>query len=176
MTRTGRQPGVTQQTREQKKKREDRVSGRSIEDNGTSEASDSSSLIDPSSQMRVPEMDEDEHEPVFGGGRGMSKTERKPSQVPSPQTSYDIDENGLARSGRSTGKRGQLSVIISERESGLEDSVDIEATGTLVKGKETSNSRRRGKRELKDIKAKEKADEKANQNQGGCCSGGCSIF
>ena len=64
ITRTGRQPPLRGSTKEQKQKREDRVSGRSFDSYGTSDSSNNN----PNNMMVIPEDDLDQQkEPHFGG-------------------------------------------------------------------------------------------------------------
>ena len=84
--------------------------------------------------------------------------------------------------GYTSNLKDQLSVIISEEnENSLKSSsrsVDPEAapgTDTLKKGKDSSNSRTKNRKEKRNIEAKRKTDKKGDA--GGCCaSGGCTIF
>ena len=65
-TRMGRQPSLSGESKEAKKKREDRVSGKSFEGFSSSDnISDTSSFMDPRNVMQVPEL-EDANEPHFG--------------------------------------------------------------------------------------------------------------
>ena len=57
INRTGRQPTL-HQTREQKQRREDRVSGRSVEES-SQDYTDSSSFNNPNNCMVIPEMSDD---------------------------------------------------------------------------------------------------------------------
>mmetsp|Transcript_18682 Transcript_18682/g.23319 ORF Transcript_18682/g.23319 Transcript_18682/m.23319 type:complete len:103 (-) Transcript_18682:331-639(-) len=66
--RTGRQPALRGSIGGDQKKK-DRVSGKSF-GAGTSSSetvSDSSSLIDPRNVMQIPELDDENEEPCFGG-------------------------------------------------------------------------------------------------------------
>lgn len=67
-TRMGRQPSLSKETKEAKKKREDRVSGKSFEGGFSSSdnISDSSSFMDPRNVMQVPELEDGTNEPHFG--------------------------------------------------------------------------------------------------------------
>lgn len=161
ITRTGRQPKPKKESKEKKKKREDRVSGKSFEgSNGSkSNASDSSSMLKQDNVMFIPE---DDHPAQFGGKM-------------SPQTSghgSDLEESGYHKGSKLPGQ--ELSVIMSELESENELGCS-RGSKTLETGKETSNSRRKKKKEQKEIKAKRSIEK---NGQGGTCGNGacCTIF
>ncbi len=103
-TRTGRQPSLCGESKEAKKKREDRVSGRSFGENSYGE-SDTSSYISANNKMVIPE-DDESPEPCFGGQA-------------SPQTTMDKSdiENMNITGYTSTNLKEHLSVIISEENS-----------------------------------------------------------
>ena len=136
INRTGRQPTLSGSTKQQKKKREDRVSGRSFEES-SQDYTDSSSNSKSFTGMIIPEMsdnaedDRDYREPRFGSDMN------KDLQNTFGYTSSVAKE--------------QLSVIMSERESGtiLQDSEksdydeeDDNVNNTLRESKEVSRSRR----------------------------------
>ena len=71
LTRTGRQPAMQGESRKKKQQREDRVSGRSVEEDTCNEHDrsyvDTNSVSDISNnQMFIPEDNNDDHEPCFG--------------------------------------------------------------------------------------------------------------
>lgn len=75
-TRTGRQPALAKETVEKRKKREDRVSGKSFDGSSRSIVSDNSSFSGRNNMMMIPEDDlemssSDKQNPCFGGRTSM---------------------------------------------------------------------------------------------------------
>lgn len=140
--RKGRQITQAGTSQEQKKKREDRVSGRSFEGSSGDNRSDASSFVAKGNMMVIPE-DDNADQPCFGGAT-------------SPQT-HDLRDTHLG-----SGRDKELSVIFSENQSSHQDQHTlsesqhdgsmtnkqtlVETRNTLIEGKEASKSRGKNKR------------------------------